>query len=142
MSYSREDLVFLAKLAEQAEQSLDMLQYMNDIVALGEDLSWEERNLLSVAYKNPVSTLRGAWRVLTTLMQRETERGNTRNAEVAKQYRDNVEKRLRDRCGDILDQLEKNLIPHAASDESKVFFYKMYVVLFSYLFVLIAFQGW
>ena len=116
MSYSREDLVFLAKLAEQAEQSLDMLQYMNDIVALGQDLSWEERHLLSVAYKNPVSTLRRLV-CFDHLMQRETERGNTRQAEVAKQYRDNVEKRLRDRCGDFASGEE--LDPYAQLERAR-----------------------
>lgn len=122
---SREDIVYKAKLAEQAEQHEDMLQFMNDVVAMGTDLSWEERNLLSVAYKNPVSTLRSAWRVLSTLIGREKERGNDRAHDVAVQYRESVEKRLRERCREILDQLEKNLVPHAETDESKVFFYKM-----------------
>lgn len=127
MSRSREDFVYLAKLAEQAEQHEDMLTYMNNVVGLGEDLSWEERNLLSVAYKNPVSTLRSAWRVLSTLQSREKERGNEHNSDVAKSYRETIEKRLRERCKDILTQLQKSLLPHASSDESKVFFYKMCV---------------
>ena len=126
MSYSRDDLIYLAKLAEQAEQHDDMLLYMNQVVALGQDLSWEERNLLSVAYKNPVSTLRSAWRVLHSLQQREKDRSNDHNADLARQFRENIEKRLRERCRDILGQLEQNLLPHAAQDESVVFFYKMY----------------
>jgi 14-3-3 protein epsilon len=124
-SFSRDDLIYLAKLAEQAEQHEDMLQYMNQVVDLGQDLSWEERNLLSVAYKNPVSTLRSAWRVLSTLQQREKERGNDHNSDLARRFRENIEKRLRDRCRDILSQLDKNLLPHAAQEESQVFFYKM-----------------
>ena len=38
-----------------------------------------------------------------------------------------VEKELRDICNDMLDVLDKHLIPAANSGESKVFYYKMYV---------------
>ena len=36
-----------------------------------------------------------------------------------------VEKELRDICGDILSVLDKHLIPCSESGESKVFYYKM-----------------
>ena len=42
-----------------------------------------------------------------------------------KEYRKKVEKELEEICGDILNILEKNLIPSATSGESKVFYYKM-----------------
>lgn len=42
-----------------------------------------------------------------------------------KNYRGQVEKELRDICSDILNVLEKHLIPCAGTGESKVFYYKM-----------------
>jgi len=40
-----------------------------------------------------------------------------------------VEKELKDICRDVLDILDKHLIPAASSGESKVFYYKMYAAL-------------
>lgn len=42
-----------------------------------------------------------------------------------KDYRGTVEKELKDICIDILEILDKNLIPHSLHGESKVFYYKM-----------------
>merc|ERR1712088_632435 len=42
-----------------------------------------------------------------------------------KSYRTDVEKELKDICNDILDVLDKHLIPCSDSGESKVFYYKM-----------------
>jgi 14-3-3 protein epsilon len=56
--------VYEAKLAEQAERYDDMIASMKKVATLGSDLSVEERNLLSVAYKNVIGARRASWRVL------------------------------------------------------------------------------
>ena len=61
MSLSREELIYMAKIAEQTERFEDMLDYMKKVVHIEQDLSVEERNLLSVAYKNSVGSRRTAW---------------------------------------------------------------------------------
>lgn len=43
-----------------------------------------------------------------------------------------VETELKSICNDILDVLEKYLIPSSTSGESKVFYYKMYGLLFPF----------
>lgn len=48
---SREDSVYQAKLAEQAERYDEMVEAMRQVAELGTELTVEERNLLSVAYK-------------------------------------------------------------------------------------------
>lgn len=50
----KNDLVQKAKLAEQAERYDDMASAMKAVTEQGLELSNEERNLLSVAYKNVV----------------------------------------------------------------------------------------
>lgn len=50
----KNDLVQKAKLAEQAERYDDMAAAMKSVTEQGGELSNEERNLLSVAYKNVV----------------------------------------------------------------------------------------
>ena len=64
MSLSREELIYMSRIAEQTERFEDMLEYMKKVVLTGQELNEEERNLLSVAYKNTVGSRRTAWRAL------------------------------------------------------------------------------
>jgi 14-3-3 protein epsilon len=57
-----EDLIFRAKLAEQGERHDDMIKIMKEVLEQTQDLSVEQRNLLSVGYKNAVGLRRNAWR--------------------------------------------------------------------------------
>ena len=61
---NRDDLVYMAKVCEQTERYEDMLTYMKKILEFKQELSTEERNLLSVAYKNSVGPKRTAWRII------------------------------------------------------------------------------
>ena len=55
---SRDQLIYMAKISEQTERFEDMLNCMKQVVSQNPDLSIEERNLLSVAYKNSVGSRR------------------------------------------------------------------------------------
>lgn len=89
-----------AKLAEQAERYDDMASAMKAVTETGVELSNEERNLLSVAYKNVVGARRSSWRVISSIEQK-TE-GSERKQQMAKEYREKVEKELREICYDVL----------------------------------------
>jgi 14-3-3 protein beta/theta/zeta len=123
MGETREDFVQRAKLAEQAERYDDMAAAMKKVTELAPELTNEERNLLSVAYKNVVGARRSSWRVISSIEQK-TET-NERKQKMSKEYRDKVEKELRDICGDVLKLLEDYLVPKATNSESKVFYLKM-----------------
>ncbi|GMN58936.1 hypothetical protein TIFTF001_028019 [Ficus carica] len=126
---SREDSVYLAKLAEQAERYDEMADHTKNLVAVagaaGEDLTVEERNLLSVAYKNLVGARRASWRIVSSIEQKEELRGNAGHVAAIKEYRAKIESELSSICGDVLDLLEKKLVPAASAAESKVFYLKM-----------------
>lgn len=100
MSVDKEELVQRAKLAEQAERYDDMASAMKAVTETGVELSNEERNLLSVAYKNVVGARRSSWRVISSIEQK-TE-GSERKQQMAKEYREKVEKELREICYDVL----------------------------------------
>jgi len=119
----KDELVQRAKLAEQAERYDDMAQAMKQVTETGVELSNEERNLLSVAYKNVVGARRSSWRVISSIEQK-TE-GSERKQQMAREYREKVEKELREICHDVLGLLDKHLIPKASNAESKVFYLKM-----------------
>ena len=99
---AKDELVQKAKLAEQAERYDDMAASMKKVTEEGGDteLTNEERNLLSVAYKNVVGARRSSWRVISSIEQK-TE-GSERKQAMAKEYREKVEKELCDICYDVL----------------------------------------
>jgi len=125
MSTEREDNVYLAKLAEQAERYDEMVEAMKKVAHLNVELTVEERNLLSVAYKNVIGSRRAAWRIISSIEQKEKSKENESNVNKIKNYGGKIEKELHDICNDVMNVLDKHLIPHAQSDESNVFYYKM-----------------
>ena len=58
MSLTRDELLYMSRVCEQTERFEDMLVYMKKLVDLKAELNVEERNLLSVAYKNTVGSRR------------------------------------------------------------------------------------
>lgn len=129
----QEDCVYRAKLAEQAERYDEMVQCMKKVAAMNVELSVEERNLLSVAYKNVIGARRASWRIVSSIEQKEESKGASPKVELIKNYRLTIEKELKEICDDILDVLDKHLIPSASAGESKVFYYKMKGDYFRYL---------
>lgn len=53
------------------------------------------------------------------------KQGAEEKLDMIKNYRGQVEKELNEICSDILNVLDKHLIPSASTGESKVFYYKM-----------------
>ncbi|CAG8570124.1 19881_t:CDS:2 [Racocetra fulgida] len=92
---------------------------------LGVELTVEERNLLSVAYKNVIGARRASWRIISSIEQKEENKGNETQVQKIKAYRQKVETELSEVCSDILAVLDEHLIPSAEAGESKVFYYKM-----------------
>ncbi|KAF2743068.1 putative 14-3-3 family protein ArtA [Sporormia fimetaria CBS 119925] len=119
------DSVYLAKLAEQAERYDEMVENMKQVAKGNQELSVEERNLLSVAYKNVIGARRASWRIVTSIEQKEESKGNDTQVQLIKTYRQKIEEELAKICEDILQCLDEHLIPHAESGESKVFYHKM-----------------
>merc|ERR1719188_2620142 len=102
-----------------------MAEQMETVGKSPEELSVEERNLLSVAYKNAVGSRRASWRIISSVEQKEQSKGNDANVGHAKAYRAKVEAELQGICDTILALLSDSLIPQAKDAESKVFYHKM-----------------
>merc|ERR1712042_116816 len=123
----KDKLIQRAKLAEQAERYDDMATAMKNVTKMeAGPLSTEERNLLSVAYKNIVGAKRSSWRVISSIEQKATGK-----EALASEYRERIEKELAEVCGEVLDSLDKHLVTEAIANvkdgqaESAVFFLKM-----------------
>jgi 14-3-3 protein epsilon len=124
---SKDELVYMAKLAEQAERYDEMADYMTEVSKSNSELSVEERNLLSVAFKNAVGARRAAWRIISSVEQKEMGKSNTEGATRSKAYREKVEKELDSLCEKVLALLDNTLIKEVAAggEESQVFYHKM-----------------
>jgi len=125
MADESEDNVYMAKLAEQAERYEEMVDAMKAVAKMKVELTVEERNLLSVAYKNVIGARRASWRITSSIEQKEENKGNTTHVTRIKEYRTKIEGELSKICSDILTLLDDFLIPSSTSGESKVFYYKM-----------------
>lgn len=95
-----DEKVEAAKLAEQTERYDDMAKLMMEATKEKKSLASEERNLLSVAYKNVVGAKRSSWRVVTAL--EEKQEGNDEKKATIKEYREKIEKELKTVCDEVL----------------------------------------
>lgn len=115
---STKQLLALARLTEAAERYEEMCVIMGKIVKekakQNDGLDVEERNMLSVAYKNVVGSRRAAWRSLKLDEddgQQEPADPKNKSLDQAKNdYRAVVETELYAKCKEVLDLLSENLL--------------------------------
>lgn len=62
-------------------------------------LNVEERNLLSVAYKNVVGTRRSSWRVISSIVSKDASETQKK---IATEYQNKINNELRSICNEVL----------------------------------------
>ncbi|KAL3527512.1 hypothetical protein ACH5RR_012168 [Cinchona calisaya] len=125
---TREQYLYMAKLAELSERYEDVTNNMNNLVTLyvspTSALTEVERKLLLTGNKNVVDQLRSAWRTVSLVEQNKEGRKNGDPEERVRKYRHKLEGEISKVCDGILKLLNETLIPSAGSSiESKVFYY-------------------
>ncbi|MBA0828975.1 hypothetical protein Goarm_013599 [Gossypium armourianum] len=95
---ARDENVYLAKLAEQAERYEEMVKFMENVVS---------------AVPAPDE------------LTKEEGRGNADHVSVIREYRAKIEAELSEICAGILKLLDEKLVPAAGTGDSKVFYLKM-----------------
>ena len=148
MTLSRLDCLYLAKVADQAERHQGMPYFvvqcegeaeksiervLQDVIARMKtlikrsqaQLTIDERNLLSIAYKNVTATLRSSWRSIDTLQRRPDAQHSPRHLILIGKEKETIERELADTCKDITSLLDQQLIPASDFGEERVFYYKM-----------------
>ena len=77
-----------------------MVAAMKKLTELNTELTDEERNLLSVAYKNAIGARRASWRVISSIEQKTTD--CERKQQIIREYREKIERELKDICFEAL----------------------------------------
>ena len=121
---TRDEFIYMAKITEQTERFEDMIDAMNKVVQANGNLTVQERNLLSVAYKNTIGSRRTAWRALSSIEKKEEQKGS-KNLPLLKAYKSKIEEELNKYCNQILNLITDKLLGQADTPEAKVFYHKM-----------------
>lgn len=134
MSTTYEKQVYLAMLAEQCNRFEDMMNFLDVMVQnKQEGLSSDERNLLSIAYKNTISLRRTAIRTLLAYEAKERKKEDSAYLPYIVEYKKRIEKELEELCEKIIKNIDESLLSRASDDESKVFYHKMKADYYRYI---------
>ena len=132
---ARKECCFRAKLAEQSQRFGDMVMIVKNIMKIalqrkkgeeGAELNVEERNLLSVAYKNFIGKRRAAWRTLTTFRSKYEQHDKSPEATLLSNYIRKLEDEILACSVELQEQVDQ-LLPLVSSIPGRVFFRKMCV---------------
>uniref|UniRef100_H2ZQW7 14-3-3 domain-containing protein n=1 Tax=Ciona savignyi TaxID=51511 RepID=H2ZQW7_CIOSA len=112
------------------------LESMKNAINLNTQLSSDERNLFSVAYKNVIGSRRTSWRIICNIIKKELEKGIS--AELSAAYRKKIENELETYCKEVLKLLDEKIIPTVENDtevqaEAAVFYWKMKADYYRYM---------
>lgn len=118
-----EEHIFMARVAEQSERFRDMVDFLKPVIKeKGASLTTDERNLLSVAFKNLVSQQRTAIRTIAAIEQNQKYQ---KFAGGMGEYKKKIEEELYRNCDEIINLIKAEVLAKAADDESRAFFLKM-----------------
>ena len=102
----------------------EMVENMKHIISFDEDMTIDECNLLSAAYKNVIGARCESWWIVSPIEQEEESKGH--EAQVSMMgYRERIETQLQAIVRISWKFLGRDLIPSAASGESKVFYLRL-----------------
>ena len=113
----------MARVAEQSEKFRDMVDFLKPVIKeKAASLTSDERNLLSVAFKNLVSQQRTAIRTIAAVEQNQKYQ---KFASGMGAYKKQVEEELYSNCDEIISTIKTTILPNISDDEPRAFFLKM-----------------
>lgn len=118
-----EEKIFMARVAEQAERFDDMVDFLRPILRdKGGDFSVEERNLLSVGFKNLIGGKRTAIRTISAIEQNPKY---SKFGSALATYKKKIEGELQKDCQNIINMIKQDAMKALSDAEGKAFFLKM-----------------
>ena len=104
-----EEKIFLARVAEQAERFEDMVTYLQEAIHTksGEDFTIDERNLLSVGFKNLIVSQKGAIRTIRAIEQNPKYQ---KFGDALGEYKKKIESELYEKCIMIVNTVKNSCL--------------------------------
>merc|ERR1712024_166204 len=123
MTDNIEEKIFLARAAEQAERFEDMVDFLDEVLQVkGGSVNPDERNLLSVAFKNLISSKRAACRTISAIEQNPKY---AKFSDALASYKAGIEDQLTKDCESIIKMINDKVLSKTCDGEPKAFFIKM-----------------
>ena len=124
MTSERDVNLKMVQILDETDLHEDMVQLMKRVIELNSHLSPEERNLLSLAYKNVI---------LSVLLEyKDTQEKPARVAQIG-QYREKVVGELDKYCLELISLIDEKLLPEAQDAEGKLFYEKLRADYYRYI---------
>ena len=125
-----DEAIFLSKLAQQAGQYADMLVFISPIIEKTEDLTLDERSLVSAAFKSVLDKKRASWHAVSEL---ENDADFDFVKDIITGYKRQLEDELKNTCQTAISTVDVSLFKKAETAESKVFFLKLKADYYRYM---------
>lgn len=141
--FSREDFIYLSKMAEQCERYDEMLGFVRKFVSMGDSLlTPDEKHVFAAAYKNAVGNRRAELRVLTVIEQKEQRKGNLAEETLGhiSKYMKTIEEELSALCYELIRLIDDRLLQNSKSPNNEIYFKKMKGDYYRYLAELMSAQ--
>ena len=133
MQQSERDVdIYVAQILDNAEMPKEMVALMKRVIELNPDLSADERNLLSVAYKNAIQQPRKGIRLIDPTIEGEPNAGNNQRAESLREIKKQMSQEINEIANDVEQLVDTQLLPASSSAEARVFYHKMKADFFRY----------
>lgn len=116
---------FMARVADQAERYEDVVKNLNDIINQEPQLTADQRNLLSVAYKALTGSRRSALRTVNAFLEDETVKSIPERLTKLTELQGKLVKELSQYCNELITLIDEKLLPPAEDAISKVFYQKL-----------------
>ena len=90
-----------------------------------EEINCDERNLISIAYKNYINEIRNSIKIILSYEKKEIQDKNSLYLNYIKEYKENVIKELEIECVKICNSIQNIIMPKLETKDKKVFFGKL-----------------
>lgn len=100
---------------------------MSTLAKMNIEFTYEEKNLLSEAFRNVINAKREAYRQIS--FEHGLDKITKRKESLLENFMKKIEKEIISDCNYMLNLIEHYLLPSSKDNESKVFFIKMFTTI-------------
>jgi 14-3-3 protein epsilon len=123
---SERDLNFwVAQLLDQTDRQDDMIDLVKAAIDAGPVLTVDQRNLLSLAYKNAITAQRNGLRYLANLLDRDEAKASQFRLSQLQGFRRELTEELDRYCHDLVQLVDTKLLPACDGADARVFYVKL-----------------